>query len=570
MIQTILIVLVAVVVLIVIIAVLALRYLRADDSDSFDDVPDEPRPARRPAEPDRERVAAPSGRRPRQPEQVTEAWAADRPTRSPDTSGPAGVRDRDTAARRTGPQRAAGAPAVRRDAPSSRPARVGARPDGPDASTSSWDALSDVDYWAELAADKPEITPAAGTPVSTRRHGSEPVSDLRPAAGRSAGRQDSGDLPSRERHQQSSRPAQPPQLPQPPRPVGASPARTADARHTEQIDLRPAQPATARYNGDGAASSPDVPGRHGKLRHPTSQRPSGGQRQAGPRQAPSAPAAQPAYQSPPPAPAGHAALNGNGRGPADDDPLTSPSFPAVHAADSRSYRTRRSSEPSQAGASGPHARPAAPQGTTSHQFIEYSSAPRRTASQPNGYPEQQTGTRGQPAAQPPGPQPQAAQAANPYGSYVSQPQPAHSDSGAQNGYSSAGYPEAPAPSLAAAAYSGHAAGQQSAAAGWYAGAPVAATSAQPTDGYLPADGLGGNGRRGGSHARNGSQTRGYAGIDYTSLRYDDPVYPDEPAALPGYGASGQHAAQPDQRGYAGPDSGQDGYPAYPGYGTGVR
>ena len=88
MIQTILIVLVAVVVLIVIIAVLALRYLRADDSDSFDDIPDEPRPARRPAEQDREMLPVKSERRPRQPEQVTEVWAVDSPARRPDARAP--------------------------------------------------------------------------------------------------------------------------------------------------------------------------------------------------------------------------------------------------------------------------------------------------------------------------------------------------------------------------------------------------------------------------------------------------------------------------------------------------
>lgn len=176
MIQTILIVLVAVVVLIVIIAVLALRYLRADDSDNFDDIPDEPRAARRPAEQDRDRLRAAPGRRSRQPEQVTEVWAADRPARTPDNRVPSGFRDRDTEARATGPQRAATQANARRETAGARPVRAIARPDGPESATSSWDSLSDVDYWAELAADKPEITPADGGPAAAARHGSEPAS----------------------------------------------------------------------------------------------------------------------------------------------------------------------------------------------------------------------------------------------------------------------------------------------------------------------------------------------------------------------------------------------------------
>src|SRR5215468_6080865 len=157
MIQTILIVLVAVVVLIVIIAVLALRYLRADESDTFDDIPDEPRPARRPAPQGRARPPAQPERRPRQPDQATEVWAAGRPARPPNDRAPSGFRDRGAGAPRTGPQRPAGQVTRRRDASGPRPARPGARPGGPDAATSSWDSLSDVDYWTELNSDKPDM-----------------------------------------------------------------------------------------------------------------------------------------------------------------------------------------------------------------------------------------------------------------------------------------------------------------------------------------------------------------------------------------------------------------------------
>ena len=543
MIQTILIVLVAVVVLIVIIAVLALRYLRADDSDTFDDMPDEPRPARRPAEQDRERPPAPPERRPRQSEQVTEVWAADRLARTPDTRAASGVRDRDTGPRPAGPQRAASQQAARREPAGSRSARARSRPDGPDSVTSSWDSLSDVDYWAELAADKPEITPAA--------------------AGRPAARGDSGQLPVRNRHQPS-------RSSQPSRPVSA---RSTDAGQTEQIDVRAAQSAT-RVNGDAAGSMPDALGRHSQQRPATGQRPSGAQRSAGPRQAPQAPASQPSYQSRPSAPAAPPYPNGNGQGLPENDPLTSPSFPAVNTSDSRSYRTRR-------GSSGQHARPAPSQGATSHQFIEYSSAPRRTPSQADGHPVQpaasSAGAPGQPAAQAPQHQSPAAEAANPYGSYVNQPQPAYSEATRQQtGYSSAGYPETPAPSLTAAAYSGYASGQQAASAGWYAPPAIASGSSavqplgQPADGYLPAAGLNGTALNGGSHVLNGSSARGYSGIDYSRIRYDDPAYPDGQGALPGYGSAGQHRAQYDQQGYPIPDpgAGQDGYRSYRGYGNG--
>jgi hypothetical protein len=563
MIQTILIVLVAVVVLIVIIAVLALRYLRADDSDTFDDIPDEPRPARRAAEQDRERPPAAPERR--QPEQVTEVWAADRPARTP-----SGFRDRHAGSSPTGPQRAASQAARRQEPAGSRSARASARPDGPDSATSSWDSLSDVDYWVELAADKPEMTRANGGQAAHVRHGSEPVSDARPAAGRSAARGDSGQLPVRER-QQPSRPSQSSRL------VGGPAPRTTEAGQTEQIDVRAALAPPMRYNGDAAPSSQDVLSRPGQQRPANGQRPDapakqlrpGGQRQAQP-----AAASQPTYQPRPPASAAPPS-NGRGHGPADDDPLTSPSFPAINTSDSRSYRTRRPAAASQRSASGQHARPAADQGATSHQFIDYSSAPRRAASQPDGYPMPSAEKPAQPAAQASGHQSPVAPAANPYGSYVSQPQPTYAEPARpQADYPSAGFPEAPAPSLAAAAYSGYGAGHQPAPAGWYAAPAIAPGGAQaaaqplrqPADGYLPAAGLGGNGPSGRSHALNG--------IDYSSIRYDDPVYPEGQGALPGYGAPTQatQAVQYEQRGYGVPDggSGQDGYPGYPGYGTGSR
>jgi hypothetical protein len=583
MIQTILIVLVAVVVLIVIIAVLALRYLRADDSDTFDDIPDEPRPARRPAEQDLEGPPAAPGRRPRQPEQVTEAWADDRAARTPDARAPSGSRDRHTGPRPAGPQRAASQVTSRREPAGSRAARASARPDGPESATSSWDSLSDVDYWAELAADKPEITRANAGPATMGRPGSEPTPDAR-AAGRSATRGDSGQLPVRERQPQS-RPSQSSRL------ASGAAARTNEAGQTEQIDVRAALGLPGRYNGDAAASSPDVLGRHGQPRLAAGQRPDAPAKQQRPdapaklpraarqRQAQPTSAAQPAYQArppaptgPPPAPAGPPPSNGRGHSPADNDPLTSPSFPAINASDSRSYRTRPSNGASQRDASGQHSRAATDPGATSHQFIDYSSAPRRAASQPDGYPMPPAEAPVQPAALASGHQSPAAPAANPYGSYVSQPQPTYSETARPKAdYPSAGYPEAPTPSLAAVPYGGYSAGRQAAPADWN-GAPAIApgglqAAAQPlsppADGYLPAAGLSRNGLGGRSHTLNG--------IDYSSIRYDDPVYPDAQGARPGYGTPG-YDPQYDQQGYRVPDvaSGQDEYPAYPGYGNGGR
>ncbi|MGB6456835.1 MAG: hypothetical protein WBH47_20395, partial [Streptosporangiaceae bacterium] len=208
MITTILIVLVAVVVLIVIIAVLALRYLRADDSDTFDDIPDEPRP-RRGADHDSDQLPVGPERRRRQREPVTEAWTADRPGRPADARGQQpGFRDRDTGPRPALPDRAGSqVGAQRRSAAVARPARA-ARGADPDAATSSWEALSDVDYWAELAADKPPATPAASGPAPVARRapdGSSPAPiarrapegsspDLRQSAGGPAARGDHGHL----------------------------------------------------------------------------------------------------------------------------------------------------------------------------------------------------------------------------------------------------------------------------------------------------------------------------------------------------------------------------------------
>jgi hypothetical protein len=235
-------------------------------------------------------------------------------------------------------------------------------------------------------------------------------------------------------------------------------------------------------------------------------------------------------------------------GPADDDPLTSPSFPAINAADSRSYRTRRSAN-GQPGGTGPHRYPAGPD----------------RISRPEGYPVQS------PAPQAPqvqsSPSPSGTPAANPYGSYVSAP-PTHPG---------LGYPEPAGATRAPVDPPGYPAASPGApASSWYPppAFETGGAGSAAANGYLPADGLGATSQPTGRHAhgrtQNGSLPRGYAEIDYSSLRYDEPVYPDtEAAGVAGYAAPSAPTRQYDQQGYGGSDHGygQDGYS---GYGTGGR
>ena len=559
MITTILEVLVAVVVLIVIIAVAALHFLRADDSDTFDDMADEPRQTRpHPAEPALDQALVPAVRgRSRRPEAAREQRAAaERTARPSDDRGQPGYRDRDGGGRDGGgrdgggrdgksrparPERRsdpiAGGP---RPVPAAARQAKAARPADADSATSSWDKLSDVDYWAEVASDKPLSPAAAASPDSPRaaRRGAAQKADAARSADRTAPRGEPGQLPVRQRSQS--------------RPGPTSAPRPADPGQTEQIDVRAARAGgrygaetAGRYGAEPATQSLAALARLGDQppvspqppvqapRAPSGQRPAtgprpaangrpaGGQRSAGGGQRPvtGQRPAQPAY---PPAPAPQVSHSGgHGRPlPMDDDPLTSPSFPAINTSDSRSYRTRRP-------ASSP-----------------YPAAPDRSASVPGGYPAQPAPA---PAA---GPAHAAAPVANPYGSYVSTPPP--------------GYQEPSTSHLDATAYgSGYAAGQQAVAdANWYGSTP---NGSQAVNGYLPApasgNGASGYGASGYSASGNGASgygangalgNNGYSAADYS---YQSPPY-------------GQH----DQQGHGAPDLGygQDGYQGYPGYGGGAR
>jgi hypothetical protein len=244
--------------------------------------------------------------------------------------------------------------------------------------------------------------------------------------------------------------------------------------------------------------------------------------------------------------------------PLDDDPLTSPSFPAINTSDSRSYRARRAS-----GAhTGPQMRPqTGPQpvgGRASGGFAQ-------PTSQYPGSPAPQSPAPQSPAPLAPAPltpAPQSSPVANPYGSYVSAPQPVYQDV-------AAAHQDVPS-------YGGGYG--QEADAGWHGSA---ASGYLPASGYSSgeylANGHSGNGRNGNGYT-GGDQPgalpggNGYGPVDYQSLPYPGLDYQPAPPVPGGYAPQNQHPVQYDERGYGAPDLayGQDGYQGYPGYRAGGR
>lgn len=207
--------------------------------------------------------------------------------------------------------------------------------------------------------------------------------------------------------------------------------------------------------------------------------------------------------------------------PMDDDPLTSPSFPAINTSDSRSYRTRRPG----AAPSGPHTSPQPIGGRGSGGFSEpgqqFSPYPDRPGV-PGGYSTQPSQALPPvPAAHP------SAPVANPYGSYVSAPQP--------------GYGDVAASPLDAGSYGGDYPAGQLADGSWYGPGGASASG------------------------------NGYA-ADYQSVSYPSSAYQGGQAGPGGHGPQGHVAGQYEQRAYGTPDVayGQDGYQGYPGYGAGNR
>lgn len=216
MIQTILIVLVAVVVLIVIIAGLALRYLRSDDSGSFDDVPETPRPPRRQQARDSGPVAAPE-----------DLFAAERPARAGGGRGPAGFRESDTGPRAAVPDRTSGSWRS--------PGRAAPSPYAAEAPTASWESMSDVDYWTELAADNAAARRAESAQTERIDLRADPRSQSGPLA-----RPQSGPL---------ARPQSGPYA----RPQPGAPARVPDGPPA------PADPGRRRHRAEDPLTSPSAP-----------------------------------------------------------------------------------------------------------------------------------------------------------------------------------------------------------------------------------------------------------------------------------------------------------------------
>ena len=247
--------------------------------------------------------------------------------------------------------------------------------------SSEWEKLSDVDYWAELASDKPLTTTA------------------QPAAQARSGPDRHAEVPARRAAAQAP----------PPRrdPVTGLPVRGRP--QLAAADLTVATPG----RGDFAPAPGSVTGAGDQTRPVAAAlgepRPS---RRADHPSVPTLPG--PGYSQP----------AGRPRVDPDDDPLTSPSFPRIPA-DSRSYRNGRADTPPR-GSSAP-----APYPASAQQFASYSSPPapnyagngsRDTdPTHPNAYdplssrhpyPAPATPAPAQPAPTTP------ATAGNPYGSYV--------------------------------------------------------------------------------------------------------------------------------------------------------
>ena len=176
--------------------------------------------------------------------------------------------------------------------------------------SNEWDELSDVDYWAELASDRPLTTNKPLTSAAKAAERSRPErteSRLEAAPGPVRGERLDAAAGRESRSKQPGRPArQPDQIRQP------DPVRLPDA---------PIVPPVTRKL--------DVTDRSDELSGPGSRRASLGRTER--------------LQAVPQPPAqGRESRHAM---PADDDPLTSPSFPRIPADDSRSYRRSRTAEP---------------------------------------------------------------------------------------------------------------------------------------------------------------------------------------------------------------------------------
>jgi hypothetical protein len=210
-------------------------------------------------------------------------------------------------------------------------------------SGAEWDSLSDVDYWAELAADKPLTTtaqPAAGHSLADRREQDAQL-DSGPDLGARSGRPSSPLLPGGAPAAEDSTALLPVRRRHAPTGAADAPGIPGSAGRgatgiQDGIPARSGRPAAGRRHRDVSA----VP--YGDPRGPV---PGGPGSMAAPGQSAEQGIAALARLS---NGNGNGYSNGNGHGrlaPLDDDPLTSPSFPAVSASDGRSYGGGRPDTP---------------------------------------------------------------------------------------------------------------------------------------------------------------------------------------------------------------------------------
>ena len=576
--------LMAVVLLILGIGFFVMRFVRADANDPFDEAPDD---HRRPRDADDhdwhgdDRVvplARRSGRGDRGPGRLTDDGPSLRSGRSasgrgrPDARGnrrsgrgydqddrdyaddrPPRLDDRERGARggqrlsaagsRGGPRPEQARPASR---PASSPARNG-RPRGAGASGGTdWDSLSDVDYWAELASDKPLTTTA------------QPAGPSRPERG-------GQDAPADPRQDLTSRPGRPGN-PGPPEESTAllprrrnAPASAADSAPLPTVAsgrggggdglLDGGPRARGRSAASGQSGSPSQSSRRQRDSSAAPYGESRGLLANGP--APASPAAHGTDQ-------GIAALarlstGGSRPAPLDNDPLTSPSFPAVRGDDSRSYRTGRSDAPQSGSGS-----PAADYRTPSTSRTSSTSSAPRTPESPA--PAQQA------QAQPPTQQMPTylTKSADPLSGYSdrrsSEPasggQPGYDQSGyAQSGYGQSGY-----------AQSGY--GQSDYGRSRYGQSDYGQPGGQQSNGYGPtSNGHASNGQSSNGHGSNG-QADWAAGYGPQASAAADSTGPDayRPAPAPAPAASYRDYAEPSSLPTANPygsyiSSAAESYPA---------
>jgi hypothetical protein len=473
-----------------------------------------------------------------------------------------------------------------------RPARGRRSDDSSQWDSSEWDKLSDVDYWAELASDKPLTTtaqpaqpapsPAPQRPAAQARGGRpRPDREAEAPVGRSAGPAGSGPG--------GSIPGGP--IPNGPLPNGGVPNGAPRRDPATGLPVRGrGRPvngdlaAAAGRTADFAAAPVPLNGSQDQLRPlaETHQMP----RHSGPASLPGPVHGIPQDRAP--------VLPE----PLDEDPLTSPSFPRVPS-DSRSYRNGRASTPPRG------SRAAEQYAAPTQQFSTYGSPAPQAPAAPQGQPSQRPA-----APRHTGPQRQAAQHRADVGGEPQRTNPnayrpdpltsrdpyaARSASLPPTAVPQAPMPQAPvpqapapsAPSTAGNPYGSYVTPDSQAPPAGYGDYPPASGNGHGP--YLPS-GNGGHAGNGGGHAGNG-YWQGQAAGSYPGA--GEPGYQAGPAPVsdprdasaqapeyrnghgrhgqPSYPPNGYPAAPRDPAEYAASDPyGPEEYGGYPGYGAAER